>query len=143
MLTTGIEKDSGNPITGYVVKDAETERTFIIPEDGLVIENNKPVIIKIAEIEILSEKTVTPFVDAVNYPICIGDIMQTRDNVVGKVELRDNAPVLSVESDCERRLYFLSKAWILKNAAQVVRDEYAGYIKAYRAGYAKEYFGKE
>ncbi len=141
MLSTGIDKETGNPVTGYIVKEASSERVFIIPENGLKIIDGKPVIQKIREIEVMSEKTFTPFLDTTGYPICVGDTLEIKSRKIGKVQLLHDAIVFVTDCtmDGDETYTFISPHWIISNGAQVTRDEYSGYIKPYQAGYAREF----
>lgn len=141
MVSVGIDKETGNKIEGFLVKEEETERAFIIPKDGLKIINGKPVVKKIREIEIMSEKSMTPYWDATGYPICVGDTLQIKTGQEGTVSVTEEGDVVFVIEDIDgsERFCYITLMWIVNTGAQVTKDKYTGSIKSFEKGYAREF----
>lgn len=138
MLYTGISTETGNPVTGYLIKD-QRGNPYIFPSDKTDVQDGK-VKGKLVPVEVFSEKGITPFKDAAGYPICVGDIVQIRTSQIGAIEIRDDSLVWVTNDtfDCAEMFSYLTELWIIRNGAQVVGDRYAGQTKEYKKGYAYE-----
>ena len=141
LIASGISIKDGTTVTGFLIKDRDSERLFIIPESCVTVKGDNIKIGKAVEVTILSDQEETPFYDICGNRIKINDLIETKDGEVGTVNFDTKTNILSVVfhdqmgTPCRTAPLFCCD--IEHNGYQVIGNHYSGRTSNYRDGYCR------